>query len=68
MLCEVIPGQTNALVIDLIGHKPGSVQFPGNCRCQVWRGLLETWIWNHSPGNTWLSLSLQGPQGQVSLW
>lgn len=42
---------TNALCFPVsIGHKPGGVQLSSNGWCQVWSGILETWVRNHSPG------------------
>lgn len=44
-------GRTNALCFPVgIGHKPGGVQLSSNGWCQVWSGILETWLRNHSPG------------------
>lgn len=42
---------TNAVHFPVwIGHKPGGVQLSSNGWCQVWSGILETWVRNHSPG------------------
>lgn len=52
---------TNALCFPVsIGHKPGGVQLSSNGWCQVWSGILETWVRNHSPGKVCVqSLNMQ---------
>lgn len=51
----VLCGRTCVINIECfpvwLGHKSGSVQLSIDGWCQVWSGILETWIRNHSPGN-----------------